>query len=299
MNFVFGFDEGFVMPTAIAILSLDRFLGPGDRITLLHDMVSDESLDRMCACASNASITTIDCHEMLEQAWKPPRHVTSAAFLRYVAPELLPEQPRCVYVDGDVLFRKDPTPLYNTNLKGRTLGAVRSRVAPFMASPGAIAPWLDMGIPSTAPYFNSGVLVMDLDRWRSLGITKRITEVMKSFGDQLNLADQDALNASVINDWTELDREWNYLCHVAESFLQQPELEPLDPCIVHFAGRSKPWLWGDQPLFAEEWHALLRESPWNGFALHPPKRERGLRAFARRTLGRALSTARDAASSGS
>jgi lipopolysaccharide biosynthesis glycosyltransferase len=295
--FVFAFDAGFALPTGVAVRSLDRFLSGEDRIVLLHDAVQRHDLDRVRSCASSAAVSAVDCHAMLERAWRPPGHVTNAAFLRYVAPRILEGEARCVYLDGDVVVRGDPRPLHDAAIAGTTLGAVRSRVAPFIASAGAIGPWLDMGLPSAAPYLNSGVLVMDLDRWRRRDVTARITDVMTRYGDRLALADQDALNAAVVGDWTELDRTWNFVTHVADSFLQQPELEPTDPSIVHFAGRAKPWVWGPQPLFAEEWHGLLGETPWKGFAPSPPAAARGVRATSRRLLARGLRRLRDVARS--
>lgn len=295
MIFIFGLDEGFVLPTGIAIRSLDRFLSSSDQIVLLHDQVGPDSLAKLRDCASHGQVSEIDCHTLLEDSWRPPSHVTNAAFIRYLAPRLLQGESRCVYTDGDVIFRRDPGVLHQMDLQGTTLGAVRSRAAPYFASPGAIEPWLEMGLPSSSPYFNSGVLVIDLDRWRSLDITGRITDVMKRFGDRLNLADQDALNASVVGDWTQLDRTWNYVTHIVDSFLQQPELEPLDPAIVHFAGRTKPWRWGRQPLFAEEWYALIEDSPWQGFRPLPPTDSDGFRASARRRLRDVLKKVRDVA----
>lgn len=290
--FVFGFDEGFAMPTGVAIRSLDRHLRRTDQILLLHDAVTPATLRDVRTCVSQADVSAVDCSSMLERAWVPPAHVTRAAYLRYLAPAILSGEPRCVYLDGDVVVRSDPSGLHDHPLHGMTLGAVRSRVAPFAASPGGIQRWLELGVPSTAPYFNSGVYVADLDRWRALDVTGRITSFLAAHGNATSLADQEALNVAVVGDWIELDRTWNYVTHVTESFLQHPELEPKDPGIVHFAGRSKPWSPGRQPLFADEWYAIKAETPWADFTPSPPAPSRGLRARGRRTLGRTLRSVR-------
>ncbi len=298
MIYVFGFDESFAMPTGVALRSLDRFLGSGDQVLLLHDGVSAGALGDVRACALQADITSIDCRSMFEPVWRSPAHVTRAAYLRFLAPALLAGEPRCVYLDGDVVVRRDPAPLHQHHLAGATLGAVRSRVAPFAASPGGIMQWLELGIRSTAPYFNSGVYVVDLKRWRDRDITGRVTEFLAEHGDFTFIADQEALNVAVVGDWVELDRTWNYVTHVAESFLQQPELEPHDPSIVHFAGRLKPWAHGRQPLFAEEWHGLLSGTPWAGFTPTPPLPATGPRAWLRTRAGHAVRALRDIARDG-
>jgi lipopolysaccharide biosynthesis glycosyltransferase len=288
MNFIFGFDEGFAMTTSVAIRSLDRFLGPGDQIFLLHDGVSASTLRKVESCVLSATATTVDCASMFEAAWKPPAHVTRAAFLRYLAPAILRNEPRAIYMDGDVVVRRSPSYLSTMDLGDASLAAVRSRVAPFAASPGGILQWRLLGIPSNAPYFNSGVLVLNLDRWRERDVTARITAFLSQQGSNTYIADQEAVNVAVVGEWIELDRGWNYVTHVAESFLQQPELEPSDPHIVHYAGRLKPWVFGRQPLFAEDWHALLAETPWAGFTPSPLTPPRGPKAWAKGTARRVL-----------
>lgn len=281
MIFVLGLDRGFVMPSGVAIRSLDRFLTERDRIVVLHLALGEDDIASLSACAAHATVDFIECSGRIHDAWVPPAHVSEAAFLRYLAPELLPSEGRCVYLDGDVIVRKDPTPLHDADLGGASVGAVRSRVTPFVASPGGVVGWFELGIPSTSPYFNSGVLAMDLDRWRQRDVTARVTTYLEQFGQASHLADQEALNAAVAGDWMQLDRSWNYVTHVTESFLQQPELEPVDPAIVHFAGRSKPWAHGRLPIFAEEWYEVLRSTPWSGYRPSAPMRPSGPRASVR------------------
>lgn len=283
------------MATGVAARSLDRFLSEDDRIVLLHDRCPRAELDRVTACIERSQVLAFDCSERVHDAWTPPPHVTPAAFFRYLAPDLVGESLRCVYLDVDVVVRRDPTPLHDQDLDGSMIGAVRSRVAPYFASPGGVQRWRDAGVPSTAPYFNSGVLVMDLERWRARDVTRRLTEYLEQYGSDAYLADQEALNVAVVGDWFELDRTWNYITHVAESFLQEPGIEPDDPAIVHFAGRAKPWSPGRQPIFTEDWYDVLAGTPWSEFAPRPPEPPSGLRAAVRRTAGRALRRVRDLA----
>jgi lipopolysaccharide biosynthesis glycosyltransferase len=292
MHFVFGLDAGFVMPTGVAMRSLDRFLSDHDRIVLLHLGLDSGHKDSLSACASNARVDFVDCAGQLRESWVPPAHVSPAAFVRYLAPQSLPDVDRCVYLDGDVIVRHDPTDLHDVDLEGNSLGAVRSRVTPYAASPGGIAGWFDLGIPSTAPYFNSGILTMDLARWRDRDITGRLTSYLDAFGERTTLADQEALNAAVVGDWAQLDRTWNYVTHVTESFLQQPELEPAEPAIVHFAGRSKPWLPGRLPIFADEWFHVAQSTPWSDFRPSEPMAPSGSRARARAVARRVFRAAR-------
>jgi lipopolysaccharide biosynthesis glycosyltransferase len=295
VDYLFGLDRGFLMPTGVAIASLRRHCAGGDRVVVLHVGLEGDDIELLQQCAGETEICAVDCAGRLHPSWKPPAFLPQAAFCRYLAAELLPDTHRCVYLDGDVLVRHDPGPLAQTNLRGHTLGAVRSRVAPFVASPGGVRAWFELGMPGAAPYFNSGVLVMDLDRWRAGNVTTRLTEFLVRHGEGTWFSDQEALNAVLWDDWEPLDRTWNYVTHVAESFLPAPEDEPPDPGIVHFAGRAKPWTYGSMPMFAEEWYGLLGSTPWAGYSPTPPSVPTGLKAGVRRVVGRGVHRLREAA----
>lgn len=286
MRFVFATDDGFTMPTGVAIRSLDRFLDPSDEIVVLHLGLDEGGLGRLASCAQSSSLRAIDCRGRLHPSWVANPPLSASTFLRMLIPELLPDADRCVYLDSDLLVRQSPVPLHDAQLSGRTLGAVRSRTTPFIASKDGIVQWWELGIRSAAPYFNAGVLVMDLARWRSRDVTGRATSFLDRYGEQTSLADQDALNVAAIDDWTELDRRWNYVAYITQYFLQQPEAEPDDPAIVHFAGPNKPWTAGVQPLYAEEWHQLVAQTPWAGFVTPAPST--GPRTRVRRGVSRIL-----------
>lgn len=259
------------MPAGIAIRSLDRFLEADDRIVVLHLGLDRTTLDRLAACAARATFSEIDCSGLMHTAWKSFAFPQST-FLRLLIPAVLKDDLRCVYLDGDVLVRKDPRPLHDADLFGNAVGAVRNRSIPFLCSLGGVSQWRELSLPGSAPYFNAGVLVLDLELWRKFSISERATQYLQSYGNETSLADQTALNFAAVGHWLELDRGWNYVTYVAYYFMQQPELEPTDPAIAHFAGKSKPWTAGTQPMFSEEWHDFLVGSPWSDYKVPSPPR---------------------------
>jgi lipopolysaccharide biosynthesis glycosyltransferase len=292
MLYLFGLDRAFVMPAGVAIRSLDRFLDADDEIMVFHIGLDADDLHRLSTCAQNATFRERECSDLVDTAWVIPSHLSAAAYLRNLAPHVLPDTAMCVYLDADVVVRRDLAPLSALDLSASTLAAVRSRVAAFAASIGGVRRWFELGIPSTSPCFNSGVLVMNLDRWRERDVTAKVDHFLREHGREAWIADQEALNAALWDDWLELDRSWNYVTHVGDTFLQQPELEPADPHIAHFAGRRKPWVDGPWPLFAEDWYDVLGSTPWAGWRPAPPPVQRGVKAGARRALGRLARRAR-------
>jgi lipopolysaccharide biosynthesis glycosyltransferase len=155
--------------------------------------------------------------------------ITHTAYARLFLDRLLPDEvERCIYLDCDVVVRRDVEELWNTPLDGHTLGAVDN------------SPWEDSGGHQKrlglreALYFNSGVLLIDLRRWRETGVRQRSLTVAERMGDRLILHDQDALNGALEGDWLPLPRCWNRR-------VTEPDLPADSPVVFHYMGWPKPW----------------------------------------------------------
>jgi lipopolysaccharide biosynthesis glycosyltransferase len=187
-------------------------------------------------------------------------HVTTTTWSRLLVPELLPaDVGRAVYLDNDVLVRRDLSPLFELDLDGALLAAVADFAMASMPHPL----WGD----SARPYFNSGVLVMDVDLWRHDRFADRVMAHAATQPRAFPFADQDALNA-MTRDWYELSPEWN----VQDGYLWRPALaESLarrrtalfeGAAVVHFTGASKPWHSDHASPATTLWARELRRSGW-------------------------------------
>jgi len=63
--------------------------------------------------------------------------------------------------------------------------------------------------PNGRHYYNSGVLVINLDRWKETDVTRRSIRLLLDHYDRLTVDDQDALNGTIIDEWDTLDPSWN------------------------------------------------------------------------------------------
>ena len=64
-------------------------------------------------------------------------------------------------------------------------------------------------LPAEAAYFNSGVLLINLDGWRSRDLGREILDWIAANPDKITLADQDAINAVLWQAITPLPDCWN------------------------------------------------------------------------------------------
>lgn len=187
--------------------------------------------------------------------------------------DLLPVE-RVLYVDTDILARGDVGKLWDTDLDGKPLGGCP-----------------DVGHPlghekiERGPYFNTGVLLMDLMKVRS--DVRKLREVAKSMPPS-KFAEQDALNVHFRGMWKSLNLEWNAQGLGTYAELRTTDRETVklhemgNPILVHFTGPvspplpsvlnpyvqpcvSKPWGYAKARghPYAKEWWATLKETPWS------------------------------------
>ena len=208
----------------------------------------------------------------------PPNSLTSkigAVWAKVDMMKCLPVQ-RVLYLDADVLVRKDLRELWSTDLRGRSLAA----------APDVGCPMGHPGVPR-GEYFNAGVLVVDLARTRS---TLRELETCCREMTHAKFREQDALNAHFKTDWVALSLAWNAqgLGTYAECASVDREklcLEEMkDPAIVHFTGpvhppleavlnpyvqpyTAKPWGYAGAPghPYEREWWDMSEKTAWKGW----------------------------------
>jgi lipopolysaccharide biosynthesis glycosyltransferase len=176
--------------------------------------------------------------------------ITIAAYYRLLIPALLPKQfKKAIYLDSDLIVRGNLARLWNIDIENNYVLAVQDIGAPYVSSSRGLVNYQMLGIPGDSKYFNSGVLVMNLQKWREDCISQKVLEYLNQNKEHVRWHDQDGLNAILAGQWGELDPRWNQLPYIfkysswKESSLSEDVYYALrdDPYIVHFSTRDKPW----------------------------------------------------------
>lgn len=140
---------------------------------------------------------------------------------------------RIIYLDTDLLVRWPIELLYAKDLFGAPLGAVKEALFPFIPLRKDMRQNADI-FDGAEPYFNSGVLLIDLNAWRDVDFGKEIAALASNGTLSRLYYDQDLLNLIFKGRWTPLEWRWNVIdAHAAH--------EALDPAILHFTYATKPW----------------------------------------------------------
>jgi lipopolysaccharide biosynthesis glycosyltransferase len=191
-------------------------------------------------------------------------HISLASYFRLFLTDILPQDiDRVVYIDADIVVRDDIAPLAGIEMSG-SLGAV--------ADPFAGNSVERLGLPTSHVYFNAGVLLIDLAKWRSAKMRERFVAFVEARHSSLRYHDQDVLNSLLHDEVHYLDMRWNFQARVKfkdVAFLDMTEADfrrcAANPAIVHFTANLKPWIYEADVPFEADYLRYREETPWRNF----------------------------------
>jgi len=170
----------------------------------------------------------------------------AAMFFKILFERYLPgDVSRIISLDSDTIALSDLSELFDRDLRGQTLAAVPENISKNHLK--------EIGFARRATYFNSGVLLIDMKKWREQCVDNKL---MQRFDNETSYSmhDQDLLNIEFKDNFYQLPQRYNqmvYLFHVPTLLLKIRLRYILikglsEEGILHYTG-TKPWQ-------AECWH---------------------------------------------
>ncbi|MEO5909274.1 MAG: glycosyltransferase family 8 protein [Pelobium sp.] len=232
---------------------------------ILNDGISEVNKDKINSLISNSpevKINWLSAKNVVPKGTKFP--IDNSAFpftalLRLFAPYVLPKGvEKLIYFDVDMIVKKDVSDLWNTDLKGFTMAAVTDICKTADCSWGGIRNYKELGIPGEAKYFNSGLMIIDVEKWKEEHIPSKVFKSMEDNINYVNFADQYGLNVVFAEKWLEIDPMWNWFAH---------NYHP-NPKSIHFLD-IKPIFksYRSDETFRKEFFKYLDMTPWKGMTL--------------------------------
>lgn len=198
--------------------------------------------------------------------------ISIATYYRLFISNLLPASVgKVLYLDCDIVVRGSLRELWETDMTGKALAAVHYPDCPTMRKN-----CMRLGIAEDLGYFNAGVLLMNLDYWRTHDLPQRYFNFIAEGKYPLRQRDQDVLNAVNCNETLSLTWKYNVMGNELETIKEIVEgkqleyvesLEKVEPVIVHFSFRLKPWEFGCRNPYKSEYRSILSRTPWRGASL--------------------------------
>lgn len=171
---------------------------------------------------------------------------SEAAYLRYALPRAFgAEYRRLLYLDADTFPKAgDFSALLDIDLLGHALGAVRDNQQ-WRTPSRRPESFKRLGLP-WAPYFNSGLLLIDTAAWEAGGVLDRMLAFGAAHPPEAIGLDQELVNATLRGDFAELSPVWNWQYTWATRLLEAM----VGANVLHFIGPRKPWrhAGGELPL---------------------------------------------------
>jgi lipopolysaccharide biosynthesis glycosyltransferase len=129
-------------------------------------------------------------------------------------------------------------------------------------------PWKEEGLEPLTPYLNTGLMLMDLDRWRADKLTERTLEYLEKY--ELPCVDQDALNLALRGKFDRLHPRYNSMPYHHLKMLRYLDTVESDavigeaitqPAVIHYHRSffGKPWTFGCTHPGVALWRSLADE----------------------------------------
>ncbi len=217
------------------------------------------------------SILVLD-DEILRAQSLPTLNGNYLAYYRLKIGSVLPQSiTKCVYLDIDMLVLGDLRELFAIDLQGKICGAVMDyyNANRVLKPKSETYPPIDISVN----YFNSGMMLIDLELWRKEKIEKKIFEIAANYYCPTH--DQDILNAVMLGRFYKLSIEWNILAYVYCDAICLDDKGKINisyqrkdfnnalknPKIFHYYIRYKPWR--DSKIYLDYHNKFLGQYWWD------------------------------------
>jgi lipopolysaccharide biosynthesis glycosyltransferase len=204
------------------------------RVFVFSEILSVDSQNKLRQVVENyqqeVSFQTVSTKSIKD--FKIHAHASLANYFRLLAfSQLPPEIDKVLYLDVDLLVLKSINKLWNIDLGTKLLAAVPDQVGVHHNE--------RLAIPTQYPYFNSGVMLVNIALWKTEGMSKKTLDFIEKNPEKIHYWDQDALNATCYDKCLFLEDKWNTM---SANFGESKDNKIYQSAtILHFTGMSKPW----------------------------------------------------------
>ncbi|MEM9982328.1 MAG: glycosyltransferase family 8 protein [Bacteroidota bacterium] len=234
-------------------------------IFLIYDTLkkSDEKKINQLFEKHKQYIHYLPFHTDLVKEFPLSAHAHFANYYRLFLTDLLPSYiEQVLYLDCDIIVDGNITVIWQTALGNYWLAAVQDI---------GITTHQDRLPMQSARYFNSGVMFINLDKWRKEKVVNRFTNFIDTFEGKLSCWDQDVLNVVFDGQWKALPIPMNVQTYVYDfsletiaDFTQQEAIlkAKVQPTIIHYTTPFKPWSIHSTHPMKHKYYSYKKKSPW-------------------------------------
>ena len=265
MNIALCTDENFSIPALICLTSIFENNKDEDcHAFVLTDGISEKTKYKFNKLSDvyqkPIDVITIDRHRF-DGLTVSDRYPVSM-YYRFLLPEMLPKERVALYLDCDIIVRHSLKALFAQDIKDYAIGAVVSQSCDWVK-------WYN-DYKLSMPFFNSGVLLMNLDYWRQNYVFESLVRWVAENPNGLWLPDQSALNKVLEGKVKYLNYTYNFQerwtrplqgSYMHFSKWKEIEIAGKDPIVIHYCDAEKPWFVESRHKFKDDFlfYATMHE----------------------------------------
>lgn len=259
-------DQNYLIPTSVAIYSaiLNKNSESKYSFYIICNKFSVDINRKLRAFErSDVEINLIEFKTSgFEKLHNPSRNsycvASPTALLKFKIPELIKKENKIIYIDGDVIVRRDLSDLFHTDITSVYAGVVPDTGSLYSGN---------YTVKKYQNYFNSGLMLLNLRRLREDNASEKLFELKRKSSNE-SLMDQNIFNEFFNGNVRLLDISYNTLFvnlvrsrdkFKIEDFNEKFKTEYKDlqdiaskANIIHYSSKDKPWKFSNTPL-ADEW----------------------------------------------
>lgn len=271
IDVVFAIDKNFIQHFSVALTSLletnREIVG---KVFLINDIEEETLLTTAFSFIKrkyNKEIESLTINKSHTKKFRIDGHITQATYYRIFLAELLPENvEKVLFLDSDVIINGKIDYFLKLNFQKKS--EIKDQTFPDLQNEWSLYAvnnvsdqkkirLLNLGLRGTK-YFNAGVLLINLRKWRKTGISERLLCVAENRSKDLELHDQDVLNIVLENDWKEINEKYNAINLEFSEILMNKEKY----AIIHFTNFPKPWHFKNTHPFKQLYWIYLWKTPF-------------------------------------
>lgn len=280
-HIVYASDDKFSEILGVSLVSLYENSKDMEQINVyvLNSGISSQNMEKLLSISRKYHrndikfISARDISKVLSMDVNADRGSLSQYARLFVSSDLPADLERVLYLDCDIIINKSIATLWQLDMHGKTIAALKDAFSSHYRK--------NIELQKDDVMFNSGVMLIDLTRWRELEIEKRLMEFIRKKNGVIQQGDQGALNAVLSKDTYCFHPKFNSVTIFYDftydemlkyrkpvDFYRAEEVQESveDPYIIHFTTSFmsvRPWIEGCSHKYCNRWLEYKSISPWS------------------------------------
>ena len=251
IELAFCIDDNFAPYFATCIHSIKEHSSQPVRAHVIGRLHHDTKTKILTLADNNVKfnfINEVPNYDRLSVSHRYGTRLNQITYWRFALADLLPNVSKLLYLDADILVSDDLAPLWNIDIDDVFAAVVEDHS--LMAQ--GYHDELGEGI---AAYFNAGMMLINLDLWRSHKIKRQLIDTIET-RTYWEFNDQDVLNIVLNEKVRYIDACYNSQTYTIANGLVD------SPVVVHFTGQEKPWHASSSHPYTDKFREHLNSTPF-------------------------------------